>query len=169
MDDFLKEENRTVVPALPPDNRPVEPEESGFKMGWLKGLLFLIFALYLLVTAFHAPLLTALGRYLVVEHAPEKSDLIVCLSGGIVDRGLASADAFHKGLAPRVFMAREALPDGYDTLAERGIYFPTSADLLARLMTDLGVPGSALIMSEVMISNTWDEAQVVKRTMYLIK
>ena len=62
-----------------------------------------------------------------------------------MDRGLEAADAYHRGLAPGLFIAREELPDGYGRLVTRGIQFPTSADLSAGLMKDLGVPVSALI------------------------
>lgn len=167
MDESGKEESVALRSETPLDDRPIEPGRGGFRIGWIKGLFFLIFAVYLLVTAFHAPLLTALGRYLVVKHTPEKSDLIVWLAGGIVDRGLETADAYRKGLAPKLFIAREVLPDGYDRLTERDIYFPTSADLSAALLNDLGVPKSALIFSEDTVTSTWDEAQQVKKAVDL--
>lgn len=167
MDDSGKEEKIVLKSAMPPDDQPIEPGREGFRIGWIKGLFFLIFAAYLLISAFHAPLLTALGRYLIVKHTPEKSDLIVCLAGGVVDRGLQTADAYHKGLAPKVFIAREELPDGYDKLAEKGVRFPTNLDLFAGLMNDLGVPKSALIFSDEVVTSTWDEAQQVKKTVDL--
>jgi len=164
MDDSGKDESIVLRSDMPPDDQPIEPGKGGFRIGWLKGLLFLIFGAYLLVSAFHAPLLTAFGRYLIVKQAPQKTDLIVCLAGGIVDRGLETADAYHKGLAPKVFIAREELPDGYDKLIEKGIRFPTSVDLFAGLMNDLGVPKSALIFGDDAVTSTWDEAQQVKKT-----
>ena len=166
--DYSEKEERTALKSeIPPDDKPIEPREGGFRIGWIKGVLFLVFSAYLLVSAFHAPLLTALGRYLIVQHEPEKSDLIVCLAGGNVDRGLETADAYQKGLAPKVFMAREELPDGYDKLVKKGIPFPTTTDLFADLMNDLGIPKSALIFSDDVVASTWEEAQQVEKTVDL--
>lgn len=166
--DYSENEGRIVLNSeTTPDDKPIEPREGGFRIGWIKGVLFLVFTAYLLVSAFHDPLLTALGRYLIVEHTPERSDLIVCLAGGNVDRGLEAADAYHKGLAPKVFTAREELPDGYNKLVAKGIRFPTKTDLLAALMNDLGIPKSALIFSDNVVASTWEEAQQVKKTVDL--
>ena len=145
------------------DMKPLEPE--GKKLGtvtFFKWLFFLLIIIYILLSQYHGPILTALGRYLVLEHPPQKSDLIVCLAGGNVERGLATADAYHNGLAPQIFIAREELPDGYEMLKERGVEYPETIDLVTHIFRQLGVPGSAIFQSEGPVKSTFEEAGVVR-------
>ncbi|UCB49782.1 MAG: YdcF family protein [Deltaproteobacteria bacterium] len=145
------------------DSTPIEPERKKMgRVGLLKWLFFLLALLYVLFSYYHTPILTHLGRYLIVEHPPQKSDLIVCLAGGNVDRGLAVADAYQKGLAPRIFMAREVPPDGYALLKERGVDYPESVDLMVNLLERLGIPRSAFLTSERSSKSTFDEATLVR-------
>ena len=148
---------------LVPGTGPVEPDDT--KKGgasFIKRLLFLIFILYILVSHYHAPILTGLGRYLVVANSPQESDLIVCLAGGNIERGLSAAEAYQQGLAPRIFIGREETPDGYDLLKERGVQYPESSDLLLMLLKGLGVPGSAVHISDRTVKSTMDEAASVR-------
>jgi uncharacterized SAM-binding protein YcdF (DUF218 family) len=96
-----------------------------------------------------------------VEHSPAKSDLIVCLAGGDVERGLASADLFARGLAPRIFIAREAIPEGLETLKQKGIAYPESIDLVTMIFRGLGVPDAAVIRSDRPVESTFEEAERV--------
>jgi uncharacterized SAM-binding protein YcdF (DUF218 family) len=98
-----------------------------------------------------------------VEHPPEKSsDLIVCLAGRNIERGLAAADAYKDGLAPQIFFAREEPWDGYDLLEEKGFKYPENIDLMIMLLKELGVPGSSILTSESVVDNTMEEALAVK-------
>jgi uncharacterized SAM-binding protein YcdF (DUF218 family) len=145
------------------NSRPIEPERKKMgKVGLLKWLFFLFALLYVLFSYYHAPILTLLGRYLIVQHPPQKSDLIVCMAGGNVDRGLAVADAYQRGLAPRIFMAREVPPDGYALLKERGVRYPESVDLMLNLLEGLGIPRSAFLTSDRPSESTFDEATLVR-------
>jgi uncharacterized SAM-binding protein YcdF (DUF218 family) len=142
---------------------PIEPEgRKGGTINRLKWIFFLFFVVYTLLSAFRAPILMSLGEYLIVEHPPEESDLIICLAGGNVDRGLATADAFQKGLAPRIFMAREEPDDGYDLLRERGINYPENVDLMMMLLEQLGVSRSAVLTSDRTVDSTIDEAEYIR-------
>ncbi len=149
----------------PPDQPgPIAPEgEKNRRITYLKVIIFLFIIVYGLISHFHAPLLTYLGGYLVLKQNPPKSDLIVCLAGGNVERGIAAAEAFHEGLAPRILITREDPPDGYRLLEERGLRYPESVDLLAGLLNDLGVPDSAVIVNRQPITTTYEEAQLVRR------
>lgn len=148
---------------LTPEARPIEPESSKAGRGsLLKWLVILIFIGYLLVSYLHVPILTAAGEYLVLSQPPQKSDLIVCLAGQNVERGLAAADALNQGLAPRIFVAREELPDGYEILRQRGIRYPESIDLMGMILEGLGVPKSAIIRGERPVQSTWEEAEIVR-------
>jgi uncharacterized SAM-binding protein YcdF (DUF218 family) len=145
------------------DSTPIEPRPKKMNRAWmLKWLFFVLAIVYVLLSYYHVPVLKGLGRYLIVEHTPQKSDLIVCLAGGNVERGLAVADAYQRGLAPRVFMAREVPPDGYALLEGRGVEYPESVDLMRMLLEDLGVPRSAFFTSERSSKSTFEEAKLVR-------
>jgi len=143
---------------------PIELEGKGItKLHILKWLFFLFFIIYILLSYYHAPILTRIGRYLIVEHPPEKSDLIVCLAGGNIERGLATADAYKEGLAPRIYISREEVPDGYDLLEETGLKYPKQVDLLTMLLKESGVPESAILTGESTVKSTMEEAQAVRK------
>ena len=143
---------------------PIEPEGRKItKQHLFKWLFFLFFVIYILLSYYHAPILERLGGYLILEHPPEKSDLIVCLAGGNIERGLATADAYKDGLAPHIFIAREELPDGFELLKEEGVNYPESADLLVMLLKSLGIPESAILISDVYVKSTLEEAEIVKK------
>lgn len=144
------------------DNQPIEPEKKSFRgPNFFKWVIFLILILYTLVSYFHAPILKSAGSYLIVKHSLKKADLIVCLLGGPVERGLEAADLYKKGLAPHIFIGREELPDGFETLSQRGVHFPEPSVLLTRMLEKLGVPGSACLVSDHFAGNTMEEAKVI--------
>ena len=143
---------------------PIAPEGAkSTRVAYLKIIVFIFIILYGLISHFHAPLLTYLGDYLVLKQTPPKSDLIVCLAGGNVERGISAAEAYHEGMAPRIFITREDPPDGYRLLEERGLDYPESVDLLAMLLKDLGVPESAIIVNRQPVTTTYDEARLLRR------
>lgn len=146
-----------------PESKPIEPETPKVSgIARLKWVFFVFVLFYILILAFHAPILTAVGRYLVVAHEPQNSDLIVCLGGGNVERGLAAAEVFRRGLAPRVFVARELIPDGYETLKQRGVSYPETRDLMRMMLEGLGVPASAIVTSDTPSESTLAEAAIVR-------
>lgn len=145
-----------------PDATPIEPEGApSTRLSLFKWVFFIVVFFYILLSYFHGPILTQLGQYLVVQHPPAKSDLIVCLAGGDVERGLASADLFERGLAPRIFIAREPIPEGLETLKQKGIAYPESIDLVTMIFRNLGVPESAVIRSDQPVESTFEEAERV--------
>lgn len=147
----------------PESRKPIEPEGAGVSgIARLKWVFFVLALLYVLISAYHGLLLASMGRYLVVAHPLEKSDLIVCLGGGHVERGLAAADAYRRDLAPRVFVAREVLPDGYDILKQRGVSYPESRELMIRMLKELGVPDSAILSRDAPSESTAMEASLVR-------
>jgi uncharacterized SAM-binding protein YcdF (DUF218 family) len=127
-----------------------------------KWTIFVIFILYILISYLKVPILTGLGGYLIKRDVPEKADVILCLAGGNVERGLAAADAYHEGLAPLIFITRESLPVGYERLMEKGLDYPESVDLLRRLLKRLGVPESAILTSDTFVGSTIDEARLMR-------
>jgi uncharacterized SAM-binding protein YcdF (DUF218 family) len=145
-----------------PDAKPMEPESApSTSLSVFKWILIIAVFFYILLSYFHGPILTQLGKYLVMQHPATKSDLIVCLAGGDVERGLASAELFAKGLAPRIFIAREPIPDGLETLKQKGIAYPESVDLVMMIFKGLGVPETAVIRGDRPVQSTFEEAERV--------
>jgi uncharacterized SAM-binding protein YcdF (DUF218 family) len=144
------------------DNKPIEPEERKLsRPSIVKWLIFLLLIIYTLLSYYHAPILARVGSYLVVEHPLQKADLIVCLTGGPVERGLAAAETYKKGLGPRIFIGRTGLPDGYEILKQRGLHYPESRDLVKTMLQGLGVPASDCLTSDRCVGSTYEEAQEV--------
>jgi uncharacterized SAM-binding protein YcdF (DUF218 family) len=145
-----------------PDSKPLEPEGSKpGRTALLKWFIILVFIIYVLFSYLHVPILAGIGRYLILSHPPQKSDLIVCLAGQKVETGLAAADALSRGLGPRIFVAREEPPDGYEVLKQRGVPYPESIDLMGMILTGLGVPEPAIIVGEKPVKSAWEEAELV--------
>lgn len=144
---------------------PAPEKQDGGRGRSLKWVFFLVMVLYVLLAAYHVQILKAIGNGLIVEHAPSKSDLLVCLSGGNVERALGTADLYHKGLAPRIFIAPEEPPDGYDLVRSKGIQYPQTIDLLVMLLQKLDVPRSAILVGERPSDSTRAEAEIVRELM----
>lgn len=146
-----------------PDKTPIEPQGPGLRgFNWLKWIILVLVLSYIALSYYSGPLLVRLGQYLVLAHSPEKSDIIVCLAGNNVERGLAAADAYRKGLAPKILLTREELPDGYNLLRDKGVEYPETIDLLEKILVGLGVPRSDLIITDEPVKSTLDEATLVK-------
>jgi len=162
-EDQQNDDKRLDPDGTIPDTGPIEPKGRTIgKQNLLKWLFFLLVIIYSLLSYYHAPIFKYLGSYLIVKHQAQKSDLIVCLAGRNVERGLAAADVYQKKLAARIFMGREEIPDGHESLTEKGIEYPESVDLLTMILKKMGVPGSAILISDRPVKSTFDEATVVR-------
>jgi len=133
------------------------------KFAFYKVLLFIFIALYFVVTLYRIPLLTALGSYLIVEHEAEKADVIVCLAGKNVERSLAVVDAYRKGLAPYIFMAKKSKPDGFEYLTKKVRTYPADFDLFTSIMEGFQIPEKVILSSVDRVDNTMDEARLVHK------
>jgi uncharacterized SAM-binding protein YcdF (DUF218 family) len=127
-----------------------------------KWLFLIFFIIYFIITAYRIPLFVQLGKYLIVEHEPQKSDLIVCLGGPGVANSLAAVDAFQKGLAPYLFKAKEVEPDGFDYLKAKIRDYPTEIELFATITDGYGIPREAIISPEKRVGSTIEEANLVR-------
>ena len=133
------------------------------KFAFYKVLLFIFIALYFVVTLYRIPLLTSLGRYLIVEHEAEKADVIVCLAGKNVERSLAVVDAYRKGLAPYIFMAKKSKPDGFEYLTKKVRTYPADFDLFTSIMEGFQIPEKVILSPVDRVDNTLDEARLVHK------
>jgi len=114
-------------------------------------LLLGVVLLFLLLLAFHRPLLSAAGRFLIVADPLEHADVIVVLSGGRADERVGQAAVlFKEGLAPLILLS------GGESLM--GISVP---DLLRRQALAHGVPASALLY-EASSTSTAEQARFLR-------
>ena len=149
-----------------PDTGPIDQNgQKMIKLTLVRWIVLGFIVIYMLLAYFHAPILTGLGKFLVVSHSPEKSDLTVCLTGSNIERGLAAADAYNNEFAPIILIPREMPPDGSRILKERGLNYPEKEDLLTMLLKGLGVPRDALLISNQAVANLFEEAEMVKKVM----
>jgi uncharacterized SAM-binding protein YcdF (DUF218 family) len=137
-------------------------ERRGSRFSLWKWIFVILFILYFVITAYRIPLLVQLGEYLIVEHKPQKADLIVCLGGHGVGNVLAAVDIFQKGFAPYFFKAKEIEPDGLDYLRSKVKDYPTGFDLFTMITEGFGIPEEAIISPEKRVGSTIEEANLVR-------
>lgn len=141
----------------------LDKKRKGLRFSILKWLIFLFFIIYFVLTSYRVPLLIKLGEYLIVEHKPQKADLIVCLGGRGVENALAAIDAYKKGLAPYIFRAKELKPDGLDYLKKTVKTYPTNFDLFTMIVDGFGIPEKVILSSEDRVGSTISEARLVRK------
>jgi len=141
----------------------LDKKRKGLKFSILKWLIFLFFIIYFVLTSYRVPLLIKLGEYLIVEHKPQKADLIVCLGGRGVENALAAIDAYKKGFAPYIFRAKELKPDGLDYLKKTVKTYPTNFDLFTMIVDGFGIPEKVILSSEDRVGSTISEARLVRK------
>src|SRR5262249_26287874 len=90
------------------------------------------------------PLLTAAGRFLVVEEPPRSAEAIVVLSGSIPDRILEAVDLYQAGLAPRIILTQEGPLPGLAAARARGVTLPEHHEQNISIAEQLGVPSAAI-------------------------
>ncbi|MFC1840404.1 YdcF family protein [Thermodesulfobacteriota bacterium] len=161
--DYKNKQNEYTSDLKQRGKHPESSEENRFKSRIIKPLIFTIIILLIILWEYHAAFFTFAGNYLVLEHKPEKADLIVCLGGGNIERGLAASDAYNAGLAPLIYISRPRVPDGYDMLEGKNVKYPEEADLLEMFLKDLKISEKAVIRNDIYVENTFDEAICVKK------
>lgn len=145
-----------------PESIEGKKERRRPRLSLWKWIFFGIFILYFVITAYRIPLLVQLGEYLIVEHKPQKADLIVCLGGPGVGNSLGAVDVYRKGLAPYIFKAKELEPDGLDYLKRRVEDYPTQFDLFTMVTEGFGIAGEAILSPEKRVGSTIEEANLVR-------
>jgi uncharacterized SAM-binding protein YcdF (DUF218 family) len=117
----------------------------------LRATALTLAAAVILLLLFHAPLLAALGNFLVKAVPPQKADIIVVLGGDSYGHRILTADKLVKeGYAPK------ALISGPD-----GMYGQYECDLAIPFAVKAGAPESDFIHFEHHAHSTTEEAQVV--------
>ncbi len=112
---------------------------------WLQVALPLVAALVLIGFLVHRPLLTWVGRALVVGGRPVRADAIVVLSGGTPVREIKAAELYRAGWAPRVVVSREYVPQAVQKLVEMGVRPLDLQGESIRVLELSGVPSEKIL------------------------
>jgi uncharacterized SAM-binding protein YcdF (DUF218 family) len=102
------------------------------------------------------------GRYLIVEDPLAKSDAIVVLAGSRVERWLEAVDLYREGWAPRIVLSAGREEEAEALLRQKGIRFPSDAELARDAMIQLHVPADAIAITPERLDNTAQEAESVR-------
>ena len=93
------------------------------------------------------------------EPVPSCASVVV---GGDPSRGLAAADVYRLGLAPRVVVSAAAPTARDKRLAAAGITMPLDDELARRVLVARGVPESAIALFGRDLQSTVDEARALR-------
>ena len=145
------------------DDQPIEPESRRFKgQSIIKWIIFILFIGYMTISYYRAPLLTALGNYLILEHPLTKADLIVCTPGSPLEQSLMAAELYKRGLAPRIFIPEETPPAGIDIVRTQGGLYPEKHKLFITTLKSLNVPESAFMVGKHIVDSIQEEAEAIR-------
>ncbi len=125
----------------------------------LAAAVLLLLTLCLLTYALRVPLLTGVGRGLIVEDELHPADILFLLNGDYNTRPFYAAELYARGLAPRLVIARaEPSP------AERLGLIPNETDISVAILERQGVPPEAIAILPVPggVTSTYDEAVVLR-------
>lgn len=93
----------------------------------------------------HRPILTAVSNLLVVDEPRQPSDAIVVVAGSTPTREERAAALYHEGLAPRVVVSRQAVPDRVQWLLDRGIRVHDFQGESVLTLEQFGVPRASIV------------------------
>jgi uncharacterized SAM-binding protein YcdF (DUF218 family) len=119
-------------------------------------------ALFLLAAAVAVWLPAYGGRYLQHEDPLQKSDAIFVLSGTRLERPLEAMDLYKEGYAPLIVLSPGRPEYGEYLLQQRGIPFPTEAELQRDALVRSGVPATAVAATSGYVDNTGQEASLLR-------
>ena len=114
-------------------------------------------------TAGLAAFLPFAGRYLLIETPLERADVLFVLAGARVERWLEAVDLYREGAAPRILLSPGRVEPMEEDLRQKGIRFPSEADLVRDAMVQLGVPAAAITTLPLAVDNTAHEAAELRR------
>lgn len=101
------------------------------------------------------------GKWLVAEDEPEDADVVVVLMGSGPDRVLQAVDLYREGYADTLLAVHNGV-NGYQLVREKGIDYPTDADLAKMVAGVLGVSEADFIILDGPADSTRDEAVYVR-------
>lgn len=121
-----------------------------------------IVVLFLTAGASTAWLMIYGGRYLQHEDPLQKADAIFVLAGTRLERPLEAVDLYKEGHAPLIVISPGRPEPGEYLMRQRGIDFPTEAELQRNALIRSGIPESALPAVTGYVDNTAQEANLLR-------
>lgn len=104
-----------------------------------------------------------LGTFMAAQQPLVRADAIFVLAGTLVERPLEAADLYHAAYAPRILLTRSrAEGPAFAAARARGARIDGEFDTAYRLLTDLGVPASAIVAPSRLHDNTSQEAETLR-------
>ena len=125
-----------------------------------KRIIFVLLVVFLLIAG--RLLLPFVGGALVSEDKPVRSDLIVVLMGGGLNRVFEAVDLYNANYGERILMVESYQP-GYAQAASKGISVPREAEIAKLAAVQSGVPEDAITILAGNAKSTKDEALVVRK------
>lgn len=122
----------------------------------------IIFLLIVLLLIAGRLLLPSIGEALVAKDKPVRSDLIVVLMGGGLNRVFGAVDLYNANYSKRILMV-ESYQAGYAEAVTKGISVSREAGIAKSAAVQLGVPEDAITILPGDAKSTKEEALVVKR------
>lgn len=130
-------------------------------MTWKRGVAIgpvLVLGLAAALYVGRQPVLETVGRQLMREDRLEHADAIAVLAGRFPEREIEAVDLFRQGHADRLILTREREFTGLAELRRRGVDLESGIDMRVRVLVELGVPTSAIVVLEETVLSTMDEA-----------
>jgi uncharacterized SAM-binding protein YcdF (DUF218 family) len=118
-------------------------------------------ALLLVVVQSRTIWLPAIASNLIVEDALRPADVIAVFAGAHGDRARHAARLYQDGIAPRILATGALTATEIQLFCGRRV---TGAELTAKVLTDAGVPHSAVIVIPQGTS-TYEEGETIKASM----
>lgn len=134
------------------------------RVGKLIRRLIVLALLGLLLYVGYPFLLRAMGRYLVTEDRLQKAEAIAVLAGdGGVARTLEAVRLYQDGYAPRIILAHQVLPQGYEALARLGITVPEERDIQWMVLKAMRIPPTVVLQVNKRANSTESEMVYLTR------
>lgn len=134
-----------------------------------KWLIILLAVLCILSAAvvYRGQLLGCLGRFLLSESAPQRSDVIVILRGDWdFSRTMTAARLYHEGYADRMLISTSLPDEACRKLVEHGVFVPCGQGQIRDILIQLGVPGENIVLGyEKPGGGTLGEAYRIRKMM----
>jgi uncharacterized SAM-binding protein YcdF (DUF218 family) len=109
----------------------------------------------------HRPLLRAVGHVRVVDEPRVPSDAIVVVAGSTPTREVAAAALYREGVAPRIVVSRQAVPDRIQRMIELGIRPHDFQGESVLALEKFGVPREAIVTLDEPVEITETELRSV--------
>lgn len=103
------------------------------------------------------------GKYLVINEKPVKSDVIIFLSGGGIDRLEKAVELYKQGIAPIILISNGQEDHLYNEALEMGV--PASSIILENKAES--TTGSAIYSTELMVKHKFQSAIVVSSNYHM--